>query len=130
MTTLVKTNKTRYPWLGPEFSNFFGKDDFFNDCDFIETLEIISKYEELSRYPQTEIQSWSSSPISLLKFLDEFVFEMRKKIVHNQYDDVIIKFLNGYVSDHPSLSWEFNKFIKPEQIQKFLTFDNDYFKPS
>ena len=31
MKTLVKSNKTRYPWLGPEFSNFFGKDDFFND---------------------------------------------------------------------------------------------------
>ena len=31
MTTLVKSKKTRYPWLGPEFSNFFGKDDFFND---------------------------------------------------------------------------------------------------
>ncbi len=31
MKTLVKTNKTRYPWLAPEFSNFFGKDDFFND---------------------------------------------------------------------------------------------------
>ncbi len=31
MTTLVKPNKTRYPWLGPEFSNFFGEDDFFND---------------------------------------------------------------------------------------------------
>lgn len=31
MTTLVKSNKTRFPWLGPEFSNFFGEDDFFND---------------------------------------------------------------------------------------------------
>jgi len=31
MTTLVKSKKTRYPWLGPEFSNFFDKDDFFND---------------------------------------------------------------------------------------------------
>ena len=31
MTTLVKPKKGRYPWLGPEFSNFFGEDDFFND---------------------------------------------------------------------------------------------------
>jgi len=31
MTTLVKTNKTRYPWLGPEFANFFNEDDFFQD---------------------------------------------------------------------------------------------------
>jgi HSP20 family protein len=31
MTTLVKLKKGRYPWLGGEFSNFFGEDDFFND---------------------------------------------------------------------------------------------------
>jgi len=31
MTTLIKSNKRRYPWLGTEFSNFFGEDDFFND---------------------------------------------------------------------------------------------------
>lgn len=31
MTTLVKTNKTHYPWLGREFANFFDEDDFFND---------------------------------------------------------------------------------------------------
>ena len=29
MTTLIKSNKTRYPWLGPEFANFFNEDDFF-----------------------------------------------------------------------------------------------------
>lgn len=31
MTTLVKPKKSRYPWLGSEFSNFFSEDDFFND---------------------------------------------------------------------------------------------------
>ena len=31
MTTLVKPNKTRYAWLGPEFANFFSEDDFFQD---------------------------------------------------------------------------------------------------
>ena len=31
MTTLIKSNKTRYPWFGPEFLNFFSEDDFFND---------------------------------------------------------------------------------------------------
>ncbi len=29
MTTLIKSNKTRYPWLGPEFTNFFNEDEFF-----------------------------------------------------------------------------------------------------
>ena len=31
MTTLVKPNKIRYPWLGQEFTNFFNEDDFFQD---------------------------------------------------------------------------------------------------
>ena len=31
MTTLVNPKKGRYPWLGKEFTNFFGEDDFFND---------------------------------------------------------------------------------------------------
>ena len=31
MTTLVKPNKIRYPWLGQEFANFFSEDDFFQD---------------------------------------------------------------------------------------------------
>lgn len=31
MTTLVKSKKARYPWLGPEFFNFFSEDDFYND---------------------------------------------------------------------------------------------------
>lgn len=30
MTTLIRSNKTRYPWLAPEFLNFFSDDDFFN----------------------------------------------------------------------------------------------------
>lgn len=104
------------------------KDDFFNDQDLIIALTNISHFEEISRYPQNRIQSWGSCPALLLKFLDEFVFEMRKRIEHKQYSDVIEKFSKGYISAHPALTYKFNKSITAKQIQEFLFHENDYFK--
>ncbi len=104
------------------------KDDFFEDEELVKGLTELSHLVTLMRYPSDTIQSWSSSPGDLLKFLDEFVFEMRTKIRHLQYEDIIEKFLNGYISSHPTLRWMFNDFITPEQIKKFITCNNDYFK--
>lgn len=101
-------------------------DSFFNDGDFMDDLSKITFLETISRYPQDSIQSWGSCPIALIKFLDEFVFEMRQKITHDQYEDVIDNFLKGCISSHPKLAWDFN--ITSKQIKNFITFKNDFFR--
>jgi hypothetical protein len=102
-------------------------DEFFLDTQLIADLTVLSHLVEVPRYPQDKVQSWGGSPISLIHFLDEFVFEMRTRIRHVQYEDVIQKFLDGYISVHPSLSYEYNKSMTPAQIQQFIACENESF---
>lgn len=103
-------------------------DEFFNDKDFIIDLTIISEFEEIFRYPQDRIQSRSGSPKTLLKFLDEFVWEMRNRIEHLQYQDIILAFANGYTNSDPRLFTKYKYNLTPKQIQEFLTIENDYYR--
>lgn len=106
------------------------KDNFFNDSDFMTALKSISDFEELYRYPQDNIQTWGSSPKEILKFMDEFVWEMRKKITHTQYQDIIEAFLSGFSNSDPRIYTLFKYSFTVSQIREFLILENDYFKIS
>lgn len=111
------------------WANLCGKvDDFFNDRDFINALISISDFEELCRYPQNRIQTYGSTPKQLLMFLDEFVWEMRNRIEHLQYQDIILAFLNGFTNSDPRINTMFKYSLNPEQIRDFITIDNNILK--
>ncbi len=64
-------------------------DNFFQDKDLIEGCKQLNPFEEAGRYPSEKVRSFGFTNPDILYFLDEFIYEMRKKVNRKGILDVI-----------------------------------------
>lgn len=70
---VVKSHSLTY-WL----NELKGQGSFFDDPDLAVACEVLSPFAETGRYPNDRLQQHGWEVPSVLNFLDEFVYEMRK----------------------------------------------------
>ena len=85
MTTLIRSNKTRYPWLAPEFLNFFSDDDFFNTRFWDKSM-------------------WNTPPMNVKDKGDWFLVELAAPGLTKEDFEITID--NGYLKIHVEKSVE------------------------
>ena len=70
-------------------------DRFFNDPYLIDACEKVTPFEVWGRYPSPSAHSYGWIIPDLIYFLDEFVFEMRKKIKRSGFYDIISEMIHS-----------------------------------
>lgn len=95
-------------------------DSFFKDEDLVDACDKVTPFEVTGRYPQTQIRAYGWTMPDLIHFLDEFVYEMRKKVDRKGITDAIAEMKKtrkiGF-SDYDSSS-----------LADLFFLDNPYFK--